>query len=325
MENDFKVAVCLVTYNQEKYICQAIDSILKQKTDFHVAIFVGDDCSTDQTSSMLEKYQLLYPNRFFVLRTEKNVGVVVNTYNVFKEIFLNHEYRYVAMLDGDDWWSDDNKLQKQVDFMEANKEYAFVFTRTAVYNDKTKKYIHSQPCTLQGGNLFPDLMHVGIPNCTVMHRIEFLKRINYDEILSLKLLSCDYATNVCMASLGLVGFINDETAVWRRIGNTLSSPSTREKLLNYIDHEIRQSIWLAKKFSKTPYENFTDDEARKHRNNSIWQFALSRKDYVLLKMVDFNVLDKSKPFYARSYLFFLVYVYIVKKLRTVSKCLKSGI
>lgn len=325
MESNFKVAVCLVTYNQEKYISQAIDSILKQKTNFPVTIFVGDDCSKDKTPCVLEKYQLQYPGRFCVLRTGKNVGVVENTYNVFKEIFLNSDYRYVAMLDGDDWWCDENKLQKQVDFMEANSDYAFVFTRIAVYNEKNKRYTHSKSSTLKSGNLFHTLMHLGIPNCTVLHRVEFLKRVDWQEILSLNLLSCDYATNVCMASQGKVGYIDDETAVWRRCVNTVSSPSTREKALKYIDHEVRQGLWLAKIYPKTPYGDFTLNEAEMHRNNSIWQLALSRKDYVLLRMVDFNLLNKPRPLYANNYLFFICYVYIIKKIRTVFKLLRSKI
>lgn len=323
MRDDFKVAVCIVTYNQENYIGQAIESVLNQHTDFEVTIFVGNDSSTDTTMQVVEDYANKYPNKIRLLCTERNLGIVGNTYNVFRCIFDDESYRYVAMLDGDDWWSDENKLQKQVDFMEINQDYAFVFSRIAIYNQNTNKIRHTKPKEIQGGNLFPILMRIAIPNCTVLHRRKFLENIDWESILNLNLLSCDYVTNVWMANQGKVGYIDDETAVWRRGGGTVSSPLSREKALNYIDHEIRQSLWLAKVFSNTPYSYFTVDKGEKHRNNSIWQLAISRKDYALLKIVDFDVLDKPKPLYAYNSLFFIVYVYVIKKIKTAIKLLGS--
>ena len=274
MRDDFKVAVCIVTYNQENYIGQAIDSVLSQCTDFDVTIFVGNDSSTDTTMQVVEDYANKYPNKIRLLCTERNLGIVGNTYNVFRCIFDDESYRYVAMLDGDDWWSCENKLQKQIDFLEAHSDYAFVYARIATYNQYTHKITHSKPSNIEGGDLFPVLMRLCIPNCTVVHRTEFLRRIDWSAILKLNLLSCDYSTNVLMASQGKVGFLNEELAVWRRGGGTVSSPLSREKTLRYIEHEVRQGLWLASVFPNSPYSKFTLREADKHRNMSMWNIAI---------------------------------------------------
>lgn len=322
MRNDFKVAVCLVTYNQEKYIAQALESALEQQTDFPITIFVGNDSSTDATLQIVEAYVNKYPDKICVLCTERNLGIVGNTYNVFKRIFIDG-YQYVAMLDGDDWWSDINKLQKQIDFLERHKDYSFVFSRVAIYNQNTHKITHSKPSNTKGGALFLDLMHIAIPNCTVVHRVDFLKKIDWKAILDLNLLSCDYVTNVWMASQGNVGFIDEEFAVWRRGCGTVSSSKDKLKAIKYIDHEIRQGLWLANVFPNTPYADFTQQEAEKHRNYSIWNLAISRKDYILMGMVDFDVLECKKPYYVSSRLLFMSYVYVFKKMRTAFELLKK--
>ena len=106
------VSVIVLTYNHEKYICQALDSILMQKTNFTYEILVGDDASTDRTPNILQDYQLNYPNIFRLFLRKTNQGPTGNAYPLFFEA----RGKYIATCEGDDFWCTAEKLQKQVDF-----------------------------------------------------------------------------------------------------------------------------------------------------------------------------------------------------------------
>lgn len=117
MENtDVKVSVIVLTYNHEKYIGQALDSILMQKVDFQYEILVSDDASTDGTSKIVEKYKERYPGIIRYLRQNHNVGASRNAY----EAMQSAHGRYLATCEGDDYWTDAVKLQIQVDYLEKN-------------------------------------------------------------------------------------------------------------------------------------------------------------------------------------------------------------
>lgn len=108
------VSICCITYNQEKYIAEALDGFLIQKADFNYEIIIGDDCSTDNTRNIIEDYCDRYPGKIQLLKKEANEGAIKNilrTLNAAKG-------KYIAMCDGDDYWTDSRKLQMQVNFME---------------------------------------------------------------------------------------------------------------------------------------------------------------------------------------------------------------
>lgn len=117
--SEIGVSVICVTYNHEKYIREALDSILKQKTNFPFEILIGEDCSTDRTRDILKEYELKYPNRFRMYYREKNLGATKNEY----ELFMDAKGKYIAALELDDIWTDSLKLQKQYDFLEKHEEY----------------------------------------------------------------------------------------------------------------------------------------------------------------------------------------------------------
>lgn len=118
-EDRIAVSVICVTYNHEKYIREALDSILMQQTDFEYEIRIGEDCSTDGTRDILREYEKRYPERFHMYYREKNLGATKNEY----ELFMDAKGKYIAALELDDIWTDPLKLQKQFDFMESHEEY----------------------------------------------------------------------------------------------------------------------------------------------------------------------------------------------------------
>jgi len=116
------LSIGVITYNHSSYIRQCLDSILMQKVGFDYEIVVGDDCSTDGTKDVLEEYKKLYPDKFVLLIKDDNEGISKN----YQSVLTRCKGEYVALCEGDDYWTDKDKLQKQIDFLECHKEYGFV-------------------------------------------------------------------------------------------------------------------------------------------------------------------------------------------------------
>lgn len=116
------VSIASITYNHEQYIAQAIESWLMQKTDFDIEIVIGEDCSTDDTRRIIEEYRLKHPDLIRVITSETNVGMMPNFIRTLEVC----RGKYIALCEGDDYWTDPLKLQKQVDFLEGNEEYTVI-------------------------------------------------------------------------------------------------------------------------------------------------------------------------------------------------------
>lgn len=125
-QDNITVSVCMITYNHEAYIAQAIEGVLMQQTDFPVELVIGEDCSTDHTREIVQTYAARYPRRIHALLNEYNMGPQYNFVATLKAC----RGKYVALCEGDDFWTDLHKLQKQVDFMETHPDYAMCFHLT---------------------------------------------------------------------------------------------------------------------------------------------------------------------------------------------------
>lgn len=117
--SDPLLSVLFITYNHESYLRQSLDSVLMQETDFEFEIVVGEDCSTDNTREILKEYKERYPGKIRLLFRERNFGRP--TLNVY-ETAMACRGKYIATLEGDDYWTDSHKLQKAVDHLEAHPE-----------------------------------------------------------------------------------------------------------------------------------------------------------------------------------------------------------
>ena len=128
---EIMVSVCCITYNHEQYIAGALDSFLMQQTSFEFEILVGEDCAKDGTRAVIQEYVDRYPGRIRLIHHETNIGAIRNQVDVITKA----KGKYIALCDGDDFWTDQRKLQKQVDFLEANPEYVICCHHTKVINE----------------------------------------------------------------------------------------------------------------------------------------------------------------------------------------------
>jgi glycosyltransferase involved in cell wall biosynthesis len=133
-----KASVWCITYNHEKFISKALDGMLLQKTSFDFEIVVGDDASKDSTVQIIEKYQERFPGRIRCIKNAQNIGVSANVIQTLNAC----TGEYIALCEGDDYWTDENKLQKQIDFLEANRGFSMVFHRCEIV-DKDGVYMRS--------------------------------------------------------------------------------------------------------------------------------------------------------------------------------------
>ena len=125
-----RISVHLITYNHENYIRRAIEGVLVQKVNFTYELLIGDDCSTDNTREIIKEYHNKYPEIIKPLLHPYNLGPKgLEGKNNFLTTLYACKGKYIALCDGDDYWIDPFKLQKQVDFLEANEDYAICFHR----------------------------------------------------------------------------------------------------------------------------------------------------------------------------------------------------
>jgi glycosyltransferase involved in cell wall biosynthesis len=136
------VSVCVQTYKHVNYIKQCLDGILFQKTNFEFEILLGEDDSNDGTRELCEDYAKRYPDkiRLFLHHRENNIKIGGQPTGRFNFLYNLHSSKgkYIALCEGDDYWTDPLKLQKQVDFLEKNKDYALHSTNANIYKNKEK-------------------------------------------------------------------------------------------------------------------------------------------------------------------------------------------
>lgn len=140
MQNQVDVSVIIPTYNHERYIEKAIKSVLMQKVTFCTEVIVGEDCSTDNTRSVLKRIEPTLPSNFTILYRERNNDK--GSYN-FKDLRRRARGKYIITLEGDDFWTYEYKLQKQYEFLEKHKEYLAV-AHNVIVVDENDMPIHKQ-------------------------------------------------------------------------------------------------------------------------------------------------------------------------------------
>lgn len=119
MNDNIMLSVVIISYNQEKYIRDAIESVINQKVNFKYEILLADDCSPDNTGKIMEEYAKKYPKLIKKLARPKNMGATSNQVDAC----IKCKGKYITVLEGDDYWCDKNKIQEQIDFLESHTDY----------------------------------------------------------------------------------------------------------------------------------------------------------------------------------------------------------
>ena len=221
------VSVVCPTYNHEKYIRQALEGFAMQQCNFPVEVIVHDDASTDNTAVVIQEYAAGHPFIRAILQTEnqrsKGIRIIGNL------IRREAKGKYIALCDGDDYWTDPLKLQKQVDFLEANPDYGLVYTKAKYYNQKQNKftgYIGSYCDSFE--NL---LLRNVVPTLTVvLRRNLYLEYFNEIKPHKQKWSFGDLPAWLWFANNSKIRYQNYVTSVYRALPESLSHSDDSEKL-----------------------------------------------------------------------------------------------
>ena len=245
------VSVFMTAFNHEKYIAQAIESVLIQNTKFPIKIIIGEDFSTDNTKNICLKYYNDNSNKIELLLNKINLGDAVNTNQVLHAC-QNNGAKYIALLEGDDYWTDPFKLQKQIDFLEANPEYIACAHQTKVIyeNNKTQSHLFKEkvPSVLKLRDILEGrLFHTA----SLVFRADIIRKHQ----LPINITAGDRALYFLIASFGSIYFFQDVMCVYRKNTFSLSSNVSVQQMKT--DLNIIPWIYsINSKFPKYRYKSF---------------------------------------------------------------------
>jgi Glycosyl transferase family 2 len=221
-----KVSVVSITYNQEAYIRDALDGFVAQKTDFPIEVIVADDASTDATPAIIQEYADRYPGLFRPILRSENVGVHAN----FADALSAARGEYLAVCEGDDFWTDPLKLTKQVEFLDRHPQTTVCFHPVLVTYDDGTKDAEFPPISWRRDLSVEALLWRNFiqTNSVVYRRLE-----RYDDIPP-NIMPIDWYLHVRHAVRGEIAMLPDTMAVYRRHAQGIW----------YTAHSDRQTFWV---------------------------------------------------------------------------------
>ena len=224
------VSVVVITYNQEQYIRQCIESILTQETDFPFEIIIGEDCGTDSTRDICIEYQQKNPEKICLLLQEHNQGLIKN----YRDVLSLCRGKYIAQCAGDDYWIDNLKIQKQAKLLSSRSEVVLVRTAGLQYNENTNQFKPWVNYCIDQEDVFEYSIQNNIVNApSVMFKTLILKFIDFNEFEKRKLFIEDWPMWTIFASKGKFAFLPDQTCVYR-----ISDKGLSHNIEKYIDFNI---------------------------------------------------------------------------------------
>ncbi len=223
------VTVQMVTYNHEAYIRQAIEGVLSQEVSFEYELIIGEDCSQDRTREICLEYQRQYPEKVRLLWGDKNVGMSANN----RRVAVKSRGEFIALCEGDDYWIDPKKLQKQVNIMRKYPNVGLCFTGAKIVQHQTNKWTRwdpkqiCKPGLMSGAHYFRTACagyedgvygpEAFLMTATLLYRAALLQKCyeRYD-IFNWQVLAWDIRLRAAMSTISDFYYLETQTAVYRR-------------------------------------------------------------------------------------------------------------
>ena len=250
-----KLDIILITYNQEQYIAQAVESILMQRVndDVEVCVIVADDCSTDKTLEVIKSYKAKSTFPFIFLDSDHNLGISKN----YQRAFAACHGDYVAVLEGDDWWSSPNHVEQHICFLDSHRECSMSMNKMTFVSQSSQEF------RIQGWGWNDDVHYVdtkeqisagnqlgNLSACVLRNAcIQALPQSLFDIPIA------DWMLGVMLSQQGLLAILKESTSVYRTNENSQWASLTKRK-------QYKRLLFLAKLYDE--YQNGKYHEYWKH-------------------------------------------------------------
>jgi len=236
------VVIRCIAYNHQSYIRDALNGFISQKTDFPFIAIVHDDASTDDTANIIREYAEKYPDIIFpILDTEnQHCKYDGSLRNIMDEACAVSKAKYIALCEGDDYWIDPYKLQKQVDFLESHSEYSMCFGNAIEHwqdgTNPDKQFSHIESRDYRRIELIENWI---VPTGSVIYRLPISRDKQYHKLmLSGKMIAGDIVLFLTCFSYGKVRGFNDIFSVYRRLQSGAVMSNIDKHPYKFMVHEI---------------------------------------------------------------------------------------
>lgn len=229
-ENDVILSIVVPTYNHEKYIAKTLDGILMQQTAYPFEVLVGEDASPDGTRSVLQEYEKKYPGRFIMIYRDVNAGGFGN--NNGGDLIARARGKYLAYLEGDDFWTDEEKIERQLSFLEEHGDYVAAACNTVVVDENSEPTGETYPQCRDEEYTLKHYRRGIFPGQTacMIYRMDAYRAMGRDEIWLTNPMPGDRIIYFWMACHGKIRCIQRKMSAYRHITSGGTSYSASRKV-----------------------------------------------------------------------------------------------
>jgi glycosyltransferase involved in cell wall biosynthesis len=299
------VSVCCLVYNHEPFLRECFDGFVMQQTTFPIEILVHDDASTDHSADIIREYTAKYPQLFkpiYQTENQYSKGISIS----FKFQFPRARGKYIAMCEGDDYWTDPLKLQKQVEFLEKNGDYMLSFHKVIIKSEieeERSMFSHLEEREYINSEIYNRWT---IPTCSVVYRKE-----KFDYKPSSKIVFGDIYLWLTIMRNGKAYCLDFFGAVYRRHSNGLSFPSG-------LNHDLAKKLFYQYKYMQCEFPDVANISIRL-RNKYLNQLLADKNDRDTLKFRLYKMMYEPKLIFSR-FCFETFFRYIPSWIKCVFKC-----
>lgn len=310
MNSNIKVSIFCETYNQEKYIEECLQGIINQCTDFKFEVLIHDDASTDNTPQIIKKYEEQYPHVIkAIYQKENQFSKGISIWQKFQ--LPRAQGEYIAICEGDDYWIDYYKLQKQINFLEQHPNYGMVYSRSLVYYQERKEMsneVIGVPIScieeLICGNHIPTLT-----SCMRKHLMSQYYQTIKPETHNWKM--GDYPLWLFISSQTLIHMLPETTTVYRFLKESVSHSTDIHKYKLFLLSDLKIKLYF-----KELYNLPSSEEFNKCLNRIFYTLCrtcikngLFKEGKSYYKKIHLKYLDKAKKkhlsfFYLRCFIYY---------------------
>lgn len=282
------VSISCITYNHENFIRDAIEGFLMQKTTFPVEILIHDDTSTDKTAAIVREYEKRHPSLFNCFYQPENTYTKPNKRELRKPFRDAHRGKYIAVCEGDDYWTDPLKLQKQVGFLERNPDYSMCFHNAIIYETTYKRrnvFLFNEFTSDRDLAIDDIVCKWVVPTASIVYRKKYSER----PVWMTRIYSGDYSLLLALYLKGKIKYLDNISSIYRKdlTGNSVSTNINSNFVRN-------QHILLLESFNKGTkykYDSVINHHIKSIKKEIALREALNRYNYHKLLLMLPQVCD----------------------------------